>query len=183
MIPSVDRRGGEAERITYTMADSFLGRMLVAATERGVCALGWGADEELVTTLRDRFPKASVARDDRAISELVQKIDAHLRENKKLPAVPLDTAGTEFQRRVWEALRQIPIGETRTYSEMAGMLGRPTSARAVARACATNPVALFIPCHRIVRANGDLAGYRWGIERKEALLAIEGRASDSRRFA
>lgn len=173
MSPSAYRRGGDGERIQFTIGDSSLGRMLVAKTERGLCALWWGEDETLLAILRERFPRADTVRDDAALAPLVEDIEAYLRRHGPLPDVTVDVRGTSFQHRVWEALRDIPVGETRTYAEIAAAIGQPQAARAVAQACAANPVALFIPCHRVIRSDGNLSGYRWGVERKKKLLARE----------
>lgn len=174
MRPSSFRRGGKGEAIAYTVGASPLGSMLVAMTARGVCALWWGEEQEMIDTLHRRFPQALMTRDDVELAPVVDRIKRALLENRDLDGLPIDAQGSEFQRLVWEALRSIPAGDTRTYAEVARMIGRPDAARAVARACATNPIALLIPCHRVLRASGDLAGYRWGLERKQELLAREG---------
>lgn len=173
MSPSAYREGGAGERMCYTVAESSLGPMLVAQTVRGICALWWGEEESLLSQLYDRFPRASIARDDALLERVVERVEAYLGRLEPLPVIEVDDRGTDFQRRVWQALREIPVGETRTYAQIAHEIGRPNAARAVARACATNPVALFIPCHRILRSSGALAGYRWKVERKKALLASE----------
>lgn len=173
MRPSTYRRGGESEQIRFTIADTSLGRMLAAMTDLGICALWWGDDEELTTTLHARFSRATIVRDDEALAPLAQSIEAYLNDGGLLPNEAIDARGTEFQRKVWQALIQIPIGETRTYTQVAHMIGQPKAVRAVASACAANPVALLIPCHRVIRSSGELANYRWGIERKKALLARE----------
>jgi AraC family transcriptional regulator of adaptative response/methylated-DNA-[protein]-cysteine methyltransferase len=148
--------------------------MLVGATERGVCAVTLGRDEEpLVAELQREFPNATLERDEASIAEWVSAIVRHLEGEASHPEVPMDLRGTDFQLRVWKALREIPYGETRTYSDIAIALGQPSAARAVARACATNKVALLVPCHRVVRESGALAGYRWGLERKRRLLEQE----------
>ncbi len=175
MSPSAYSRGGDGEQIHFTIATSSLGRMLVAKTLHGICALWWGEEKQLLSSLRQRFPRASIVRNDVALAPLVERIDKHLTHNGHLPDEAVDARGTEFQRHVWKALMQIPIGETRTYTQIAEMIGHPKAVRAVANACAANPIALFIPCHRVIRSNGDLAGYRWGLERKETLLTRERR--------
>lgn len=173
IAPSAYRRGGAGEIIFYTVASSPLGPMLLARTARGICALGWGEEGDSLSDLRRRFPRASLERDDEGLRPLVQAINRHLSEGGPLSDIPIDARGSEFQRRVWDALREIPYGETRTYTEIARRIGMPQAVRAVARACASNPIALLIPCHRILRSDGCLAGYRWGVERKAALVAAE----------
>ncbi len=174
MTPRAYRRGGQGMRIGYTIVDSPLGRLLVAATERGVCAVYLGeSDAALEEALRREYPRAELFADSEGLGRWVRALLDHLEGRLPHLELPLDVQATAFQWRVWELLRQIPYGSTRTYSQLARELGRPGAARAVARACATNPVALVIPCHRAVRADGDLAGYRWGVERKSALLERE----------
>jgi len=174
MEPGKYRRGAIAAPIRYTCADSPLGRILVAATEKGICSIQFAnSDEELEQGLKQEFPFAIRRRDDENMSELTQQLMRHMRGLEKSPALPLDIQATAFQRRVWSYLQSIGFGETRSYSDVAKAIRRPSAVRAVARACATNPVAVAIPCHRILRSNGDLGGYRWGTERKKALLAME----------
>ncbi len=174
MTPATYRRGGAGARIAYTIVDSPLDRLLVGATERGVCALYLGDDESaLEATLVAEYPAATIVRDDAGLGRWVDAVLAHLDGRAPHLDLPLDVRATAFQRRVWEALRAIPYGETRSYGEVARAIGQPTARRAVARACATNPVAVVVPCHRVVAASGALAGYRWGTERKQALLAKE----------
>jgi AraC family transcriptional regulator, regulatory protein of adaptative response / methylated-DNA-[protein]-cysteine methyltransferase len=174
MTPGTYRRGGKGMQISYTLLDVPLGRMLVGATERGVCAVYLGdTDVELEAALVREYPAAQVERDGADFAHWVQAIVAHLRGEQPHLDLPLDLQATAFQRRVWDALRAIPFGATRTYAEIAGLLGQPSATRAVARACATNPVSIVIPCHRVVRGDGSLAGYRWGLERKHALLEQE----------
>ena len=174
MTPATYGRGGSGERITFTVADSALGKMLVAATSRGICAVRFGDDAMLLEgDLRDEFHAADLHRDDKALRDFVGAILSALAEQKPLFDLPLDIRATAFQQKVWSALRQIPRGETRSYSEIARNIGDPAATRAVARACASNPVAVVIPCHRVVRENGDLSGYRWGVQRKEELLRRE----------
>ena len=165
--------------IAYTLTACPLGRLLVAATERGLCAVRLGDDDgTLEATLRAEFPAATVVRDDAALGAPVGELLRHLAGEQPHLDLPLDIRATAFQRQVWEALRAIPPGATRSYSQIAQAIGRPTAVRAVAQACAANPVALVIPCHRVVRSGGDLGGYRWGVERKRALLNQEGVTSD-----
>lgn len=160
--------------ITYAIVDSPLGRLLVGATPRGVCAVAMGAsDAELERAIAREYPAASIAKDDGALAKWTKEIVAHLSGRRPRLDLPLDVQATSFQWQVWEALRAIPYGETRTYGEVAATIGRPRAVRAVARACATNPVALAIPCHRVVAANGQTGGYRWGPDRKKTLLARE----------
>ncbi len=174
MTPAIYRRGGAGMQIGYTIADSPLGRVLVAATGRGVCAVTFGeSEEELRAALAAEYPSATIRRDDASAAEWVKNVLRHVEGLEPRLELPLDVRATAFQLRVWEELRRIPYGETRSYKEVAVGLGQPTAARAVARACATNPVALVTPCHRVVREGGELGGYRWGLERKRALLEQE----------
>lgn len=174
MTPATYRRGGKDMDINYTVADSPLGRLLVAATARGVCSVQFGErDEDLEAALRAEYPAAAVRRDEAGLGAWVGALLEHLGGTRPALSLPLDVRATAFQLLVWEELRRIPYGETRSYGAVAEALGRPTSARAVARACATNPVALATPCHRVVRGGGEPGGYRWGLERKRKLLAQE----------
>jgi AraC family transcriptional regulator of adaptative response/methylated-DNA-[protein]-cysteine methyltransferase len=174
MTPEKYRRGAMAALIRYTIADSPLGRMLIAATDKGICAIQFAnSDGELQQGLMREFPFAVRKRDDRALAHWKGTLSQAMRGQDPHPSLPLDIRATAFQRRVWEYLQKIPRGETRSYSEVARDIGMPTATRAVARACATNPVAVAIPCHRVVRENGDMGGYRWGVDRKEKLLALE----------
>ncbi len=176
MTPATYSRGGRGMDISYTIAASPMGRLLVAVTERGVCALRMADnDAELEKDLRDEFPNAELKRDDSALRESVQKIVNHLENNEPRLDLPLDIQATAFQRQVWEQLRSIPYGETVSYGDVAKALGKPGAVRAVGRACATNPVALVIPCHRVVREDKTLGGYRWGLDRKKKLLEHERR--------
>ncbi len=174
MTPDKYRRGAIAARLRYTCTNTSLGRMLVAATDKGVCAIQFAdTDEELEQGLKHEFPFAIRRRDDEWLKNWKGKIVDQMHGKAMDTALPLDIKATAFQRRVWAYLQSIPCGETRSYAEVAGSIGQPTAARAVARACATNPVAVAIPCHRIVRGNGEMGGYRWGIQRKKALLEME----------
>ena len=174
MTPATYRKGGKGMKLEYTIAKSPLGKVLVAATERGVSAVYLGDSEsKLIGELRSEYPSAEISTAagsvQRWVREIVQRIDG-------MPAqvdLPLDLQATAFQRRVWQELQRIPRGSTRTYSQVARALGKPTAVRAVARACAANPVSIVVPCHRVVREDGSLAGYRWGLERKRALLEKE----------
>jgi AraC family transcriptional regulator of adaptative response/methylated-DNA-[protein]-cysteine methyltransferase len=183
MPPSSYRTGGEGERITYALADSPLGRMLIAATDKGVCAVKFGEDTVLVAGLHAEFPRATLTVDPPAVAPHVQRVLDHLEGRQARLDVPVDVQGTAFQERVWAALREIPYGQTRSYTEVAQMIGAPSAVRAVARACATNPVALAVPCHRVIGAGGQLSGYRWGIERKRTLLERERAYVDQQRAA
>lgn len=174
MTPAAYALGGAGRRIGYTITGCELGRLLVAATERGLCAVRLGdTDAELEETLSSEFAAAEIRRDDARLGEWVAAILRHVEGRQTSLDLPLDVRATAFQRRVWEALRRIPYGSTRSYSDIARAIGQPTATRAVARACATNPVALVTPCHRVVREGGHLGGYRWGIKRKEKLLVKE----------
>ena len=176
MTPATYSRGGRGMRISYTMADCALGRVLVAATDRGVSAVYLGdKDEPLAAALGKEYPQAEISRNSDEQSQWVRAIVRHLAGSQTQLDLPTDVAATAFQRRVWEALRAIPFGATRTYSEVANSLGRPTATRAVARACATNPTSLLVPCHRVIRTDGSLGGYRWGLHRKQLLLEQETR--------
>jgi AraC family transcriptional regulator of adaptative response/methylated-DNA-[protein]-cysteine methyltransferase len=174
MTPATYGRGGQGTNISYTIVASPLGRLLVAMTERGVCAVRMGdTDAELEKDLRSEFPAANIRRSDSALREPVQKILRHLTNKEPRLDLPLDIRSTAFQRQVWEKLRAIPYGQTVSYGDVAKSLGKAGAVRAVGRACATNPVALVIPCHRVVREDRSLGGYRWGLERKQRLLERE----------
>jgi AraC family transcriptional regulator of adaptative response/methylated-DNA-[protein]-cysteine methyltransferase len=177
MTPATYRQGGKGMCIHYTIVRSPLGRLLVAATEHGVSALYLGeSDGMLEDALRKEYPRADIrqgSRDAKRLQGWVGTILEHLRGREPHLDLPTDVQATAFQRRVWEELRRIPYGSTRTYGEVARAIGRPSATRAVARACATNPVSVVVPCHRVVREDGNLAGYRWGLSRKRALLERE----------
>jgi AraC family transcriptional regulator of adaptative response/methylated-DNA-[protein]-cysteine methyltransferase len=176
MTPRAYQKGGPALTVRFTIGRCDLGRVLLAATNKGICAVSLGdAAGELEAWLREEFPAATVVRADAELRRWLQALLDHLAGDLPHPALPLDVRGTAFQRRVWEELRKIPLGATRTYAEVAAALGRPHSVRAVARACATNPVSVLTPCHRVIGADGSLRGYRWGIERKKKLLERERR--------
>ena len=175
MTPGTVRKGGAGERIQFGIVPSPLGRLLVAWTEKGVCTVSIGDnDGALERAFRAEFPNADIRPAGPAIHDWITAIVASLEGEKPNRAIPIDARGTAFQTRVWAALQAIPRGTTLSYSEVARKIGRPSAVRAVARACATNPVALLIPCHRVVREDGELGGYRWGLERKERLIALEG---------
>jgi AraC family transcriptional regulator of adaptative response/methylated-DNA-[protein]-cysteine methyltransferase len=173
MTPATYRDGGRTTQIGYTLTASPLGRLLVAGTERGICAVRLGdSDAKLEEGLRAEFPAAQLSRDE-ALREWTQAIVNHLRGQQPHLDLPLDVQATAFQWRVWQELCAIPYGSTRTYAEIAQRIGQPKAVRAVGRACATNPVAVVVPCHRAVRTDGGLGGYRWGLKRKEKLLTKE----------
>ncbi len=180
MTPDKYRRGAIAAPIRYTLSDSPLGRMLIAATDKGICAIQFAnSDEELIHGLKHEFPFASRRRDDEAMQQWRNDLLRQMRGQELSSMLPLDIQATAFQRRVWTYLQSLPPGATRSYSQVAKAIGQPTASRAVARACASNPVAVAIPCHRIVRNNGDMGGYRWGTERKKALLEMEREPAES----
>ncbi len=175
MTPASYAKGGKGARIAYGIVASPLGRLLLAATATGVCFVSLGErDETLEAALRTEFPEADeIARDERAIAPAVKALLGHLAGETPHLDLPIDVRSTAFQRRVWQELKAIPCGETRSYSEIAEALGLPRGQRAVGGACAANPVAIVVPCHRALREDGHLGGYRWGLERKESLLMRE----------
>jgi AraC family transcriptional regulator of adaptative response/methylated-DNA-[protein]-cysteine methyltransferase len=174
MSPTRFRDGGANEIVRFATAPCTLGLLLVAATERGVCTVMLGEEVgALELLLRRQFPAAEIFPDATGMAEQVSGILAAMTEHPAAGDLPLDLRATAFQARVWQALRQIPRGETRSYADVARSLGQPKAVRAVARACASNPVAIAIPCHRVIGSNGALTGYRWGIERKKTLLEME----------
>ena len=174
MSPGTYRDGGAGTEIRYATGTCSLGAILVAATGKGVCAIFLGdAQKDLVAELRKRFPRAALAEGDAAFAALTAKAIAIVEAPGAQADLPLDIKGTAFQLRVWEALRRIPAGTTASYAEVAESIGAPEAARAVAGACAANKIAVAIPCHRVVRSDGTLSGYRWGVERKRALLGKE----------
>ena len=176
MTPDKYRRGAIAASIRYACADSPLGRMLIAATDRGVCAIQFArSDGELLEGLKREFPFAMRKPDEGGLKAWVSALLSKMTGKELNAALPLDIRATAFQRRVWAYLQSIPFGATRSYGEVAKAIGQPTASRAVARACATNPVAVAIPCHRVVREDGNISGYRWGVERKKTLLEMEAR--------
>jgi AraC family transcriptional regulator of adaptative response/methylated-DNA-[protein]-cysteine methyltransferase len=176
MAPSAYRRKGAGLAVRYACAATPLGQVLVAATDKGICRIAFGDDSRpLVDELRHTLANAELIEDAARIAPFLAEIDAYLNGRRETVDLPLDVAATAFRQRVWDALRRIPYGETRSYTEIAEALGDPRAVRAVAGACAANPVALAIPCHRVVQKGGALAGYRWGLSRKAALLAAEAR--------
>ncbi len=175
MTPSTYRSGGAGTTIRYSVVTCSLGRVLVATTDRGVCAVRFGdSSRELATELRREFAFATIQEEVTGISDLVNRVVACIDGHSIDPDIPLDIRGTAFQAKVWETLRKIPRGETRTYAQIAAAIDRPSAVRAVANACGSNPVAVLVPCHRIVRTDGTPSGYRWGVERKKKLLEQEG---------
>jgi AraC family transcriptional regulator of adaptative response/methylated-DNA-[protein]-cysteine methyltransferase len=179
MPPSLYRRGGTGMEISFAVVDCPLGRLLVAATSHGVCAVSMGSsDDELVRALKREYPAAVLRHGGTDLSRWAREIVGHLEGRRPRLELPLDVQATAFQWQVWTALAAIPYGETRTYKEVAASIGKPSAVRAVAHACATNPVAVAVPCHRVVRTGGGMGGYRWGIARKKALLAAEHRMKD-----
>jgi AraC family transcriptional regulator, regulatory protein of adaptative response / methylated-DNA-[protein]-cysteine methyltransferase len=180
MTPGTYRRGGEGETIRFATCATILGRLLLAATDRGVCAVAIGeGPAEVEAGLRDEFPRAELLTDAQAVRPWLEAVARQI-EGGPPARPPLDVRGTSFQRLVWKALCSIPYGETRSYKEVARSIGHPRGARAVARACAGNRIAVVIPCHRVVRAGGELGGYRWGTSRKGRLLDIESARSSKR---
>jgi len=180
MTPSRYRKQGSGVTIRYSIAETPVGRLLLAATVRGVCSIQFGdSDTTLEGALRREYPQADIVRNDKQLTSWVRAVRNRIR-GENTASLPLDIRATAFQRLVWEQLRAIPSGVTRSYSEIAKRIGKLRAARSVARACATNPVAVAIPCHRVVREDGALGGYRWGIQRKRKLLALEKKGSVSK---
>ena len=174
MKPTQYRAGGVDARIEFAIGESSLGAILVARSQRGVCAISLGDDADLLLReLQDRFPRAELIGGNAAFEQLVARVVGFVEQPNIGIALPLDVRGTAFQQRVWDALRKIPAGETASYAQIAQRIGSPTAVRAVAQACAANTLAVAIPCHRVVRSDGGLSGYRWGVERKRALLLRE----------
>ena len=174
MTPTAYRSGGANTEIRFAIGECSLGSILVARSARGICAISLGDDPEtLARELQDRFPKARLIGDDAAFAALVAQVVGWVEAPRVGVDLPLDVRGTAFQRRVWEALREIPPGSTASYAEIAERIGAPKSVRAVAQACGANPLAVAIPCHRVVRQDGSPSGYRWGVQRKQALLERE----------
>ena len=181
MTPAAYHRGGAGMLISYAVAGCALGHLLVARTERGLCSVRLGDDEKgLEAALFAEFPTAEIRRDETTLAESIEALLRYLDGQQTSPDLPLDVKATAFQRRVWEELRRIPYGSTNSYGDIARKIGQPTATRAVARACAANPVAIITPCHRVIREDGSLGGYRWGLERKQKLLAQEQAAANTR---
>ena len=182
MTPAVYKRGAQGVDVRYAVADSPLGRLLVAATPRGICSVKLGdTDHELTDDLRREYPAASVSPDRTDLGRWIKAILTHLGGRRPHLDLPVDVQATAFQWKVWRYLQSIPYGETRAYSQVARAIGAPSAVRAVARACATNPVCLVIPCHRVVQKDGGLAGYRWGVERKQTLIDSERKGTRKKR--
>ncbi|HXQ11012.1 MAG TPA: bifunctional DNA-binding transcriptional regulator/O6-methylguanine-DNA methyltransferase Ada [Caulobacteraceae bacterium] len=180
MRPSDYRKGGRGATIRFAVGETSLGAILVAATDKGVCAIQFGDDPDaLVRGLQDRFPSAELMGGDGDFEALVARVVGMVEAPAAGADLPLDVKGTAFQERVWRALRDIPAGETASFADIAARIGRPKAVRAVAQACAANPTAVAIPCHRVVRSDGGLSGYRWGVERKAALLEREAQSSSA----
>lgn len=178
MKPSTFRAGGVGERIRFAVGESSLGPILVAATEAGVCSILMGDDPDaLVRDLQDRFPRAELVGSDGDFEATVASVVGMIERPGSGADLPLDVRGTAFQERVWRVLRQVPAGQTVSYAELARRMGEPRATRAVAQACGANPIAVAIPCHRVVRTDGSISGYRWGVERKRELLHREGVAA------
>ncbi len=178
--PGLFRRGGEGLRIHYTIVDSRIGRVLLAATDRGACAVCMGASDEAVeAALREDYYAADLHRDDAGMKEWAEALASYFNGHEFPKDLPLDVQATAFQWKVWKQIRSIPYGQTSTYSGIAKSLGTPQAARAVARACATNPVAIVIPCHRVIGKDGSLRGYGWGVKRKKTLLSLETKAQSN----
>ena len=171
MTPSAWRDGGRGEIIRYALLDTPLGQMLVAATTRGICRLTFDED---VATLERRFPNATIKPADTAMASLVSGVMEAIETPTAVHDLPIDVAGTAFQEAVWKELRKIPVGETRSYADIAAAIGDPKATRAVGTANGSNPVAVLVPCHRVIRSDGTLGGYAGGLDRKRKLLAAEG---------
>ena len=179
MTPASYAKGGKGQQINYGIAPCGLGLVLVAATPRGICRVQLGANEPaMVHQLQSEFAEAEIDRDDEALEPYLEEILRRLEGEAPHETLPLDIRATAFQRRVWEELRRIPVGETRSYAQVAAAIGSPAAVRAVGNACANNPVAIAIPCHRVLRNDGNLGGYAWGIKRKQALIAAEKSRTD-----
>ena len=174
MTPKTFRTGGKGALIRFAVGECSLGSILVAASQIGICFIALGDDPNtLVHDLQDRFPKAELLGGDPQFEQMIAKVVGFVERPSADLDLPLDVQGTAFQQRVWQALCEIPCGRTATYTEIAQRVGNPKAVRAVAGACAANPIAVAIPCHRVVRTDGTLSGYRWGVERKKSLLKLE----------
>jgi AraC family transcriptional regulator, regulatory protein of adaptative response / methylated-DNA-[protein]-cysteine methyltransferase len=174
MTPKTYQQQGQKTQIISSVVACSLGYLLVATTAKGICSVKLGdRPKELIQTLTEEFQQATIIRDDQRHQDWIKKILNLITGTESNPDLPLDIRGTAFQQQVWQALRKIPYGETKTYSEIAQDLGKPKAVRAIGNACGANPVALIIPCHRVVRNDGSLGGYRWGIERKQQLIEQE----------
>lgn len=179
MKPSEYQKGGEGKTVSYAMVQSYLGLALIAATDLGICRIDFGESPEILESrLKVAFPKAKLQNNDPAFEARITQALACLESPQRAAELPLDIRGTAFQRQVWAALQSIPPGSKRTYAEIANQIGKPTAVRAVAGACAANTIAVIVPCHRVVRSDGGLGGYRWGIERKRTLLEHEAKQGE-----
>jgi AraC family transcriptional regulator, regulatory protein of adaptative response / methylated-DNA-[protein]-cysteine methyltransferase len=179
MAPRRLRTGGSGERIRYASTSTGLGQLLVAATDRGICTVEFGSERTLLAQLRKRFSQACIEPADSELQQWITQVVSFIDGDHADPGLPLDLRGTAFQMRVWRALTRIPAGKTLSYSALARRIGAPTSTRAVARACASNHVAVLVPCHRVVASTGELTGYKWGITRKRRLLDQEQAANSN----
>lgn len=182
MAPAAYKAGGQHQLIRFAVGECSLGHVIVAATDKGICEVRLGSEpQRLLEELQDRFRKAELIGGDRAFEHAVQIVLSYIEMPKRgLPSLPLDVRGTAFQQRVWDALTKIPMGKTASYTEIAESIGQPSATRAVAQACGANRIAVLIPCHRVVRTDGSLGGYRWGVERKRELLSRETEAANGR---
>lgn len=180
LAPAKLRKGAKGERIAYATAATGLGTLLVAATARGLCLIAFCAEDAAEAVLRKRFPQALLAPDAGALAQRLAQVVAFVEAPGAMPDLPLDIRGTAFQEKVWQALTRIPLGEVLTYAGLAQAIGQPTAVRAVARACATNDLAVLIPCHRVIGSDGSLTGYAWGVDVKRGLLARERDAAAGR---
>ena len=171
MTPSAWRDGGKGETIRWTVVGSAVGPLLVATTSKGICRLTFDEGEE---ALHHEFPNAVLVEDDGSMAELVRGVVAAVEQPKSAPELPIDVRGTAFQEAVWRELRRIPVGETRSYADIAAAIGQPGAVRAVGTANGANPIAVLVPCHRVIRSDGSLGGYAGGLERKKVLLEAEG---------
>jgi AraC family transcriptional regulator of adaptative response/methylated-DNA-[protein]-cysteine methyltransferase len=182
MTPTAFRQGGRNTDIRFAVGQCSLGAILVARSDKGICAITLGDDPEaLVRDLQDHFPEANLIGADNNFEQLIARVVGFIEAPRIGLELPLDLRGTAFQQRVWQALRGIPPGETATYADLAARIGEPKATRAVARACGANKIAVAIPCHRVIRTDGSLSGYRWGVERKRALLQRESDSYNSRK--
>jgi AraC family transcriptional regulator of adaptative response/methylated-DNA-[protein]-cysteine methyltransferase len=174
MTPGKYKKGGHGEKIVFTIMRTPYGDLMVAATQKGLCSIKFGkTGDDLAVLLRSEFPRAEILPDSGELSPWIQKLQQYFSGICDLLSIPIDVQATAFQLRVWEELRCIPFGETRSYTQVANAIGKPKAVRAVASACAANPVALVTPCHRVIHSDGSISGYRWGTERKQALLEAE----------
>lgn len=182
MTPTAYKAGGENTIIYFAIGDCFLGSILVAQSSKGVCAILMGDDPgELLRDLQDRFPRAELEGGDQDFEQVIAQVISYIEEPGQGFSLPLDIRGTSFQQRVWQALREIPPGQTRNYTDIGKNIGAPKAVRAVASACAANALAVVIPCHRVVRSDGSLSGYRWGVERKRTLIELEAAKAEDRK--